>query len=270
VHVNLTDQGDGLGTLFALSFLRRQMVATLHLIIPERARVKEVVSRAALRIPKLLICVSGANGAYAREAAANAVVIPNGVPAPSLAPDARAQLGLRDDAFVVGGIGRIDPQKGWDVLCRATPAILEQVPNAEFVVVGGGDAAWLEGVPGLENVRFVGPRENAAALLGAFDLLAMPSRYEGLGLVALEALAAGVPVVASAIRGLGDALADCGVQIEPERPDLLADVIVRLAKDDVERERLALAGSARQSAHFTEERMVEETRDAYVSVRRSR
>ena len=94
-------------------------------------------------------------------------LIYNGVASPELRPDARAHLGLDDAEFVVGGLGRIHEQKGWDVLCRAATMVREQAPEAEFVVVGDGPerqayAARSECAP----VRFVG-NESAAKVMPA-------------------------------------------------------------------------------------------------------
>ena len=136
-----------------------------------------------------MIAISQSIASYLGHLGVASTVIYNGVASPELRPDARSHLGLGDAEFVVGGIGRIHEQKGWDVLCRAATMVRERAPEAEFVVVGDGPArqssvARNERAP----VRFVGYEPNASSLLGAFDVLAVPSRWEGFGRVAVEAI----------------------------------------------------------------------------------
>jgi glycosyltransferase involved in cell wall biosynthesis len=106
---------------------------------------------------------------------------------------------------LVGVVARLQPEKGVAVFLRAAGRLIQSVPAARFVVIGDGpQRASLErlaaslGVP----VTFMGFRLDGAALLGALDLLVVPSFSEGTPLVVLEAAAAGVPVVASAVGGI--------------------------------------------------------------------
>ena len=268
-HVNLTDQGDGLGPLMAARLSRRPVVATLHLVIPNRSRWRESVSRRSLSLPDLVVGVSESMAHYARCAGARTAVVLNGIVEPELAPEPRAALGLEAGQFIVGGIGRIDDQKGWDVLCRAASLVRRELPSVGFVVIGGGPA--LEQFrldPSCADVRFVGYREHASALVRAFDVLALPSRYEGFGLAAVEAMYAGVPVVASDVGGLPEVVADCGVLVPPERPDLLASAIVDLVRDPAVRAEYAARAGVRARATFTAERMGAETSRVYESIAR--
>ena len=268
-HVNLTDQGDGLAPLMAARLARRPTIATLHLVIPSRSRWRERVSARSLRLPDLVIGVSESVAHYARRAGARTEVVLNGIAEPELTPEPRSALGLDAGELVVGGIGRIDDQKGWDVLCRAASLVRRELPNVAFVVVGGG--------PALEqfrqdrdctDVRFIGYREQAAALVRAFDVLVLPSRYEGFGLAALEAMYAGVPVVASDVGGLPEVVADCGSLVPPERPDLLASAIIDLVRDPAVRADYGARAAVRARTTFTAERMAAETARVYESVAR--
>jgi glycosyltransferase involved in cell wall biosynthesis len=115
----------------------------------------------------------------------------------------RAELGLPLDAFVVGHVGRFDAQKNQVALVEALPALLVQEPSARLLFVGadGPGSAADERAHALgvaDRVVYAGVRSDVARLmLGAMDVFALPSRYEGLGLVALEAQAAGLPCVLS-------------------------------------------------------------------------
>ncbi|MDO4182977.1 MAG: glycosyltransferase [Coriobacteriia bacterium] len=113
----------------------------------------------------------------------------------------RAQLGC-EDAFVIGTVGRLTQQKNHQMLIRLMPEILRRRPEAKLVIVGGGalDGALKQQVAdaGLAgSVVLAGMRSDAAALLSAFDVFAFPSRFEGLGVAAVEAQANGLPCVAS-------------------------------------------------------------------------
>jgi glycosyltransferase involved in cell wall biosynthesis len=263
VHVGLTDQGDGLAPLLAARLARRPALATLHLVIPQRARWREWVSTLALRLPRLVLGVSESVAAYVRARGGRATVVLNGIDPPELLPDARAQLGLADGALVVGGIGRIDEQKGWDVLCDARAAVRSARPEAVAVVLGDGPGLAGLQARGGDAVRFAGYRERASSFLPAFDLLAVPSRYEAFGRVAAEAMLGGVPVVASAVDGLPEVVGDAGVLVPPERPDALAEAILGLLADPDERAAVAERGRARAAERFAASRMVAEVEAVY-------
>ena len=263
VHANLTDQGDGLGAVAASRLARLPAVATLHVVIPDRTRARETLSRRALRSCRALIAVSEATAAYARSQGLSPVVVRNGLPAPEPAEGARQALAA-EAGFLVGGVGRLAPQKGWDVLCRAAGLVRGKRADAIFVVVGEGEErAVLAAVPECREVRFLGYRPQASSLLAGMDLLAMPSRFEGFPLVAIEAMHAGVPVVAARVGGVPEVLGDCGVLVPPDDPRSLADAILALAGDDAQRAHLAERAQERARALFAPERMAEETAAVY-------
>jgi glycosyltransferase involved in cell wall biosynthesis len=265
VHVHCTDQGGGLAPILAGWLLRRRVLATVHLISPGRPRWRERVSAWVLRRASAVIAVSNSVAAYLGGAGVEATVVHNGVSPPRLRPDARGSLGVDPDAFVVGGLGRLHRQKGWDVLCRAAPLVRERVPEAAFIVIGDGpERGALAGLPECGSVRFAGQREDAAELLSAFDVLVVPSRWEGFGLVAAEGMLAEVPVVASRIDGLPEVVGDCGVLVRPEQPEPLAEAVIALAADPERRAELARMGRRRAQELFGIEQMVERTRVVYL------
>lgn len=267
VHANLSDQGDGLTTLAAMRRGGLRTMATLHLVIPGRARWREAVSVRALRRFRIVIAVSNAVGRYLVARDVDVVVVKNGLPPTAPLPDARTRLGLEHDALVIGGVGRLHDQKGWDVLCRAAALVHRERPDAVFAVIGDGpQAAALAELPDCAHVRFVGYRPGAAALLSAFDVLVVPSRYEGLGLTPLDALYQGVPVVGSNIGGLAEVLGDCALLVPPDNAEALAKGILRAASDASLRESLATRGRQRAHELFSAERMSEETYEVYTAV----
>lgn len=267
VHANLAYQGDGLGPLGARFFYRGPMVATLHLVVPDRSRWREWISGRALRRFDCVIAVSEAVERYVERKGEQAQLVLNGLPPTPPDPNARAELGLESASLVIGGVGRLHEQKGWDVLCRAAPLVRRELPEAVFAIVGDGpERESLESLPECSEIRFAGYRARAASLIPAFDVLAVPSRYEGLGLVPLEALFQGVPVVATNIEGLSEVLGDCAVLVPPDDPEALAAGIVRAATDPELRADLTARGRERAERLFSAERMAQETLDAYRAV----
>jgi glycosyltransferase involved in cell wall biosynthesis len=162
-------------------------------------------------------------------------------------------LAAGSDDLVFLTVARLDRQKGVDVLLRA----VQSVYGARFVIVGAGDeraqlehAAETLGVR--ERVLFLGPRDDVPALLAASDAFVLPSRFEGTPLALLEAMAAGKPVVASAIPGTDEIVADgeTGLLVRPNDSDALAAALRRVVSDPGLRARLgAAAGRHAAAAH---------------------
>ncbi|MDX6691660.1 MAG: hypothetical protein QOG15_3117 [Solirubrobacteraceae bacterium] len=264
VHVNATDQGDGLTAILAARAVRRPLVVTVHLALDGRAAYHETLSGRSLRWADAVIAVSDGVAAHLTGLGVSATIVRNGVPVPAADPDARRILGVDPGALLVGGIGRLGEQKGWDVLCRAAPVLRERSPGAVVVIVGdGAQHSALQTLADRHDVRLLGARANAASLLHAFDVLAMPSRFEGLPLVAMEALHAGVPIVGSDIAGVRDVVGDAGVLVSPEDPAALGAALAGLAADRAARADLGARGRARGAARFTVQRMAQETAAVY-------
>ena len=129
-HVNLCDQGDGLGAIAAAWAAGVPRTATLHLAFGDRPAAYERLAHVALRRVAPVIAVSDGVGAYLDGIGVPFRVVRNGVPAPSPRPGGRAALWDGEPpSLLVGGIGRLHDQKGWDVLCDAAPAIRAAVPG---------------------------------------------------------------------------------------------------------------------------------------------
>jgi glycosyltransferase involved in cell wall biosynthesis len=125
----------------------------------------------------------------------------------------RAELDIEAGRPVLGVIGRMHPVKGHRAMIGMLPAIVRSCPRALLLVIGDGperrDCEALTRTLGLAaHVRFLGRRSDVPRLLSAIDLVLMPSESEGLGLAAIEALAAGRPVIAFAVGGLPEVVAD--------------------------------------------------------------
>ncbi len=168
----------------------------------------------------------------------------------------------------VAFVGRLAEQKGVDVLLEA----LARGPAAIRLVLLG-DGPWRHRLeeraarPDLMGrVVFAGAREDVPALLPAFDLLVLPSRWEGFGLAAVEGMAAGLPVVGTQVDGPRDVVLDgvTGLLVPPEDPAALAGALGRVAADRELARRLAEAGRRRAWERFDARRMAREVVDLYL------
>ncbi len=182
----------------------------------------------------------------------------------------RQELGLGPEDFVIGNVGRLAPQKGQRHLIAAMPLILERVPSAHAVIAGGGDLEDYLRDLSLEfgvadRVHVLGPRRDVPALMHAMDLFAMPSIWEGFGLVLLEAMAAGRPIVASRVATIPEVVADgeTGVLVPAADPVALADAVASLAHDPARARALGEAGRQRLRRQFSIEKMVGDTELLY-------
>jgi len=202
-------------------------------------------------------------------------VIPTGIAPPVCLPrrEARLLLGLEPEGYVVGVVGRVEPDKGGEEAVASLPLLRLARPEARLVFVGrdtgGSHAERLGEIArslGLgDAVRFAGPRDAAAPLLSAFDLLIHPSRHEALPRVVLESLHAGVPVVATAVGGVPEAIEDgvCGLLVPPRDPEQLGAASARLASDADFAARLVSAGRERARTRFSLAAMTEALEDLY-------
>ncbi|WP_242623275.1 glycosyltransferase [Pseudonocardia sediminis] len=179
-----------------------------------------------------LLCVSDAERDAGRAAGVggDTVVVPNGVDTDRFTPappaPARAALGLGDGPVVLCA-GRLALQKGQDLLLDAWGAVRAAVPDATLVLLGDGPEAerWRAAHPD-PSVLWRGSVEDPAPYYAAADVLALPSRWEGMPLVALEALASGRPVVGFDVTGVREAVGDAGAVVAPGDTTALAAALV--------------------------------------------
>lgn len=185
-------------------------------------------------------------------------VIHNGIDAGAWAGDGDARLGVRQeraigaDELVGGFIGRLHPDKGTDVLMRAWERLGGAAPRLLIAGDGPMQEELLAWVRTRARAEWLGHVNDVHAVVSAVDFLVMPSRTEGLPVAALEAMAAGLPVVASRAGGLAELVVDgqTGLLVPPEAPDALADAVRTLSNDAELRHRMGQAGRARVETHF--------------------
>lgn len=189
-------------------------------------------------------------------------VVHDGIDVERFAGATPLDLQLPPGAVAIGFVGRFEPRKGLRELAAAWPRVASAVPEAHLVLAGRGhlEAEIRERLAGAPRVHWLGFREDVPALMAALDVLAVPSHWEGFGLVAVEALAAGTPVVAGRASSLTELVTDgVGGRLVPIRdPEALASVLIELARDPQLRSGMAAAGRERVRRDFSIERMLDE------------
>jgi glycosyltransferase involved in cell wall biosynthesis len=239
-----------------------------------KARLYEILDRRLMRSFDAVICVSEHTADIVRGSGVperRIAVIPNAYQGRPVLPrgEARRRLALPGDQRVVGWVGRLSFEKGPDLLVEA----VARLGLDDVVTVLVGDGPERDRVEGLrsrlalapDRVRLVGRREDAAALLCAFDAIVISSRREGTPMILLEAIAAGVPVVSFGVGGVPGVVDESSAWLVPERDvDALARAVRHALTDPAEAARRAEAARAVLAERFG----VEPWLDRYEAVYR--
>ncbi len=199
----------------------------------------------------------------------------------TVGPGARAEtrrlLGVPEDAFVVGWIGRMTGVKNTDDVLAATKLLRDRGVNGYLLMVGDGpDRERLErrahelGI--VKRCLFLGYQEEVASWYAGFDAMILPSVNEGTPVSAIESLAAGRPVVATRVGGVPDVVdeGEDGFLVEPGKPEELAERLERLARDPGLRERMGDYGREHVPARYAVERLVDDVDRLYRELLGSR
>jgi glycosyltransferase involved in cell wall biosynthesis len=202
-------------------------------------------------------------------------VVPNGVDVAAIdaarpGPEVRRELGLPEQVPVIGLVGRLDHWgKGHKELFTAMAQIRARHP-VHALIVGGGrridEVKALAASLGLGGeVHFLGSRQDVPDLLNAMDIFVLPSYSEGVSLALLEAMAAGLPVIATAVGGLPEVVADgqTGILIPPRDAAALAGALARLLADPAGAKNLGDRARQHVRAHFSLDRLGREINEIY-------
>ncbi len=240
------------------------LIVTLH-NLPAKSVLWRLAMEFICRRAVRTICVSQAIKDHA--SIESAVVIPNGVQISRFSSKSREEsrqlLGLRGADFVVVCVARLAHEKGVDLLVEAATTI----PSVVVLIAGDGPERADLRTRAPANVRFLGQVSDPAELYAAADLVVVPSREEGQGLVALEAMAAGAPVIATRVGGLIETIVSdrTGLLIEPESTLAISVAIQELRDEPGRRERLSSAGRDFVFAHRTADSMMAAIQETYLS-----
>lgn len=258
-------------------------VAGVRVVEPRRWRawLAPVWSRRATRV----VCVSSEVAEWCERTegvpAERLIVIPNGVEIPDAdranpwirEPDARPSTRNPSTDLQLGVllfVGRLEPQKGIDALLRHADAILEQLPMHRLVLIGDGSmredcAAYQRNSPYAARIELLGQRDDVADWMRRADLLLLPTRYEGMPNVVLEAMACGLPICVTRVEGIRQLLGDTIELQSVPREDWVgwAKRVVQLIRDPGLLHRLAIANRHRAGQSFEQPSLLNQYESLY-------
>lgn len=246
------------GVLFPPKFPPKFRSRRTAAIITNSAAVKEVLERRGVPARKIRVVYNG-------------VTLPDPAALRRRLPELRSELGLAQGP-VVGTVGSGRPDKGFQFLVEAAPAILARFPGTRFVLVGGGTERFVSRLQDLgiaERFLLPGHRTDAATVMGLFDLFVLPSvDMESCPNVVLEAMGVGLPVVGSDVGGVAELVQDgiTGRLIPRGQPPALAEAVVSLLAAPDEAVAMGRRGRERALAEFTWERKKDRTLSVYREV----
>lgn len=189
--------------------------------------------------------------------------------------EAQSRIGLADkDAFVFGTVGRLTKVKGQNILLKAYARVHEKYSNSRLILAGNGpletELRELATKLRVQNsVIFLGQRIDVPEVLWTYDAFVLPSLSEGLCLALLEAMASGIPVIASKVGGIPEILnsPDLGIMVSPSSVEDFALAMERLyGMDKTKRDEIGKALRDRVLDKFTKEKMVSKTTEEYIDV----
>lgn len=237
------------------------------------------MDRATQRLVDRYVCVSQSVARFAQNegglAAAKLTVIPNGIDLadfPGTPADLRP-LGISPGRSPVTFVGRLDHQKDVHWLLRAVPRVFSAVPLADLLIVGSGpledNLREFAGQMGIaKRTFFAGFRPDVPAILAASRVLVLPSRWEGMPNVVLEAMASRLPVVASDVEGVRELLGQSAEAqtVPPADSDALASSLIRILQDQRLCAQLAAENRLRAEESFSIDRTVAAYQDLWEGV----
>ena len=197
---------------------------------------ENIVSRTPLKSSKTTVIYNGINTPDFRQPPSNAI---------------RKKMGWNDNDFIIGSLGNIRPAKAYDILLQAAALLKDHTSHFRFVIAGQGKGKLYDSLLKLrdklglnESVHFLGFNDQPADFLSNLDLFLLSSSSEGFSIATIQAMAAGLPVVATRSGGPQEIITHKtnGWLVDPDDPQLIADTLEKLSTDQELKQRLAKAG----------------------------
>jgi glycosyltransferase involved in cell wall biosynthesis len=257
-----------------------KLILTRHVLFPLNRFQRRIFSRAAR-----VIAVSEAVARQLRTqnltpsdrlcVIRNGVVLPRATPSPTTRSSLHADWNFPLNSLVVGTVGELRPLKGHEVFLNAAAQVIATIPQARFVIVGGDFSQrqethsritqLVEQLQLMDHVRLLGHVDEVGSVLAAMDVFVSASQTESFGLAMVEALAAGLPVVATATEGACEIIrpGETGFLVPIADSTALAKAIKQLLVDPDSRTRMAQAAHTDAAERFPLEKMVESIERVY-------
>lgn len=182
----------------------------------------------------------------------------------------RKEFNFEEEKFLVGMVGRLATQKGHQYFLRAATEVLKKVPKTKFLIVGGGSLEKRLRKLAVrlrieKRVSFLGPRRDLEKILPRLDILVLPSLWEPLGNVLLEAMVFSRPVIATRVGGIPEIVENgvTGILVPPKNSQKLAEAMVFLLQNPEIARRMGREGRERVKRYFSLERLVKEVEEVY-------
>lgn len=183
----------------------------------------------------------------------------------------REDLSIPEDAFVVGMVGRMSPQKAPDVFIRMAKQVKEKVPNAHFIIVGNGNQEgeirrYAKDNGFSDSLHITGWVDNPMSYVEVFDVACLLSRWEGFGLALPEYMMAGKPIVASRVDAIPNIVKDGenGLLVEADDAVGASEAVLRICREDGLKDRLVTQGMEDVYKKFNARRVSEEHGEMFV------
>jgi glycosyltransferase involved in cell wall biosynthesis len=202
----------------------------------------------------------------------------NGIELSQYHPDAhyvklRSEWKISQEVPLIGAIGRMVWQKGFNYFIEAIPEIVRHMPDAKFIFVGDGPLkdqliVKSEQLNVRDRIVFAGFRSDIKEILSNIDLLVVPSLLEGFPMITLEAMAMAKPIIGTNIDGITEQIIDGenGILVSPKDPVALAGAIIKALNDKESAKKMGLSARKTVEQKFSVEKMVAETEKVYLSL----
>jgi glycosyltransferase involved in cell wall biosynthesis len=238
--------------------------------VADRSAWRMMMERTTCRLVDRIVCVSQSVATFARDEnglpSDKLCVIPNGIETESISGASAADLsglGIPADRRIIAVVGRLHAQKGVDWLLHLAPQILVTIPEVDFVLVGRGPEEeslrqLTESLGISHRIHFLGWRSDVPDILRRASLLALPSRWEGMPNVVLEAMAARLPIVATQVEGVAELLGPLAErQLVPYEDGVsFANRVTGFLQDSRLAQELGQLNAERVKSEFSLDRMV--------------
>lgn len=239
-----------------LKFAVVNLGASAIVAVSESLR-EDIIQRTTLRVSKICVIYNGINTADFK---------------PEKTDDLRQQYGWSKNEVIVGSLGNIRPAKAYDVLLQAAALLKNTGISFRFVIAGHYKGGLYQRLVELKNtlelddrVFFLGFNDNPAVFLSNLDLFLLSSSSEGFSIATIQAMASGIPVVATSSGGPQEIITDgkTGCLVAPDTPQAIADAVLKLARDKELSKRLAFSGQKHVASTFDIRSMVSAYQDIY-------
>lgn len=287
VHVHAIDLFGSISTLLA-KFIRKPVVITLHRVdaLPTNSLIFNLLRTVALKIANMNVAVSNATKNLALNCGAPSnkiVVVYNAVDGCVFTPRSKtlckSKLNISQNSKVILSVGNLIPRKGFNYLILALPLILTNIPNVILIIIGDGPQRnelirLVKNVKLEDKVIFTGriATNELSTYYGAADVFVLPSLHEGHAVVLLEAMASGLPVVATKVGGNVETLmhGKNGYFVQPKSVNQLAKAIIKILSDENRLRRFGSQSLRIYREKFSEEQQVHNIAQIYSSIIRKK